>query len=353
MAFGKVYCFGPTFRAEKSKTRRHLTEFWMVEPEMAFFDLDDSMALQERFVSHIVQARAGQARRRAARHARARHRPAREGRAAVPAHLLRGRARHPQAQPARTLRLGRGLRRRPRDGHRRAVRDAVLRPPLPDGHQGVLHEAATPSGPSWRSAPTCSRPEGYGEIIGGIAAHRRPGAARAPHRRARPLARGLRLVPRPAPLRQRAAQRLRHGRRAAGRLGLRRCTTCARRYPSPARSIGCTLNDTPCEATDEPDRQPRRADARRGRPRRPAGPPGAERRGGRALPRPADLDPGRRSRPSTSSTRPASRRARACTRSRTSWPTTCRGRACRSRRSCGTRPAHEDGQFKVPPVFDE
>ncbi|HEY3109639.1 MAG TPA: asparagine--tRNA ligase [Chloroflexota bacterium] len=56
MAFGKVYCFGPTFRAEKSKTRRHLTEFWMVEPEMAFFDLDDSMALQERFVSHIVKA---------------------------------------------------------------------------------------------------------------------------------------------------------------------------------------------------------------------------------------------------------------------------------------------------------
>ncbi len=55
MAFGKVYCFGPTFRAEKSKTRRHLTEFWMVEPEMAFFDLDDLMAFEERFVSTIVQ----------------------------------------------------------------------------------------------------------------------------------------------------------------------------------------------------------------------------------------------------------------------------------------------------------
>lgn len=54
-AFGKVYCFGPTFRAEKSKTRRHLAEFWMVEPEMAFFDLDDLMAFEERFVEHIVQ----------------------------------------------------------------------------------------------------------------------------------------------------------------------------------------------------------------------------------------------------------------------------------------------------------
>jgi len=55
MAFGKVYCFGPTFRAEKSKTRRHLTEFWMVEPEMAFADLEECMRVQEEFVSYIVQ----------------------------------------------------------------------------------------------------------------------------------------------------------------------------------------------------------------------------------------------------------------------------------------------------------
>ncbi|HLG20099.1 MAG TPA: asparagine--tRNA ligase [Bdellovibrionota bacterium] len=54
MAFGKVYCFGPTFRAEKSKTRRHLTEFWMVEPEMAFFDLEADMNLAEDFVVSIV-----------------------------------------------------------------------------------------------------------------------------------------------------------------------------------------------------------------------------------------------------------------------------------------------------------
>ena len=53
-ALGKVYCFGPTFRAEKSKTRRHLTEFWMVEPEVAFNDSDANMQLQESFVSYIV-----------------------------------------------------------------------------------------------------------------------------------------------------------------------------------------------------------------------------------------------------------------------------------------------------------
>jgi asparaginyl-tRNA synthetase len=53
-ALGKVYCFGPTFRAEKSKTRRHLTEFWMVEPEVAFNDSDANMRLQETFVSYVV-----------------------------------------------------------------------------------------------------------------------------------------------------------------------------------------------------------------------------------------------------------------------------------------------------------
>lgn len=55
MALGKVYTFGPTFRAEKSKTRRHLTEFWMVEPEVAFADLNDNMDLAEEFLEYIVQ----------------------------------------------------------------------------------------------------------------------------------------------------------------------------------------------------------------------------------------------------------------------------------------------------------
>jgi len=54
-AFGKTYCFGPTFRAEKSKTRRHLTEFWMVEPEMAYVDLDENMTWAEQLVGFVIQ----------------------------------------------------------------------------------------------------------------------------------------------------------------------------------------------------------------------------------------------------------------------------------------------------------
>ncbi len=54
-AFGKVYCFGPTFRAEKSKTRRHLMEFWMLEPEAAYLSLEDMMDLEEQLVSHVIQ----------------------------------------------------------------------------------------------------------------------------------------------------------------------------------------------------------------------------------------------------------------------------------------------------------
>lgn len=56
MALGRVYSFGPTFRAEKSKTRRHLIEFWMIEPEMAFVDHEENLRIQEEFVSHVVQS---------------------------------------------------------------------------------------------------------------------------------------------------------------------------------------------------------------------------------------------------------------------------------------------------------
>ena len=55
MAFGKVYCFGPTFRAEKSKTRRHLTEFWMVEPEMAYVEYEENLVIQENLIYYLIQ----------------------------------------------------------------------------------------------------------------------------------------------------------------------------------------------------------------------------------------------------------------------------------------------------------
>ena len=55
LSHGKVYCFGPTFRAEKSKTRRHLTEFWMVEPEIAYVDLDGLLEVAENFITHLIQ----------------------------------------------------------------------------------------------------------------------------------------------------------------------------------------------------------------------------------------------------------------------------------------------------------
>lgn len=56
IAFGKVFTFGPTFRAEKSKTRRHLTEFWMIEPEMAFTNQEESLEIQEKYVAYLVQS---------------------------------------------------------------------------------------------------------------------------------------------------------------------------------------------------------------------------------------------------------------------------------------------------------
>ena len=55
LGLGEVYTFGPTFRAENSNTARHLAEFWMIEPEMAFYDLDDNMDLAEKFVKSVLR----------------------------------------------------------------------------------------------------------------------------------------------------------------------------------------------------------------------------------------------------------------------------------------------------------
>ena len=88
MALGRVYSFGPTFRAEKSKTRRHLIEFWMIEPEMAFTEHEESLRIQEELVSHVVQHVLTACRERAQSH-RPGHGSPGKGETAVPPNHLR------------------------------------------------------------------------------------------------------------------------------------------------------------------------------------------------------------------------------------------------------------------------
>src|SRR5207302_1727718 len=138
MAFGKVYVFGPTFRAEKSKTRRHLTEFWMIEPEMAFAGLDEDMDLAEDFLVHVVrrvrERRAAELRalrrragsRRVRRDHRGRPARGRRGGAGGEDPLPRARARRLRLvsrSPPLRLRPARRL----RHGHR-ALRRLAVRP---------------------------------------------------------------------------------------------------------------------------------------------------------------------------------------------------------------------------------
>ena len=144
-ALGKVYCFGPTFRAEKSKTRRHLTEFWMVEPEVAFNDSDDNMRLQEDFVSYLV----ARALERAPEELKELERDtAPLERVTPPFPRITYTDAVDAAQPAGLGHaVGRRPRRRRRDAAGPGVRPAALRLQLSQGRQGLLHE-----GESGRSA---------------------------------------------------------------------------------------------------------------------------------------------------------------------------------------------------------
>ena len=180
MAFGKVYCFGPTFRAEKSKTRRHLTEFWMVEPEMAYATLDDVMELAEELVVVVVE-RVLENRRRGAEDARARREPSsRAVKAPFPRITYDEAVQAPEGEGPARFEWGGDF-----GGTDETVLSGAVRPPahgapLPGGHQGVLHEAG-------------------------------PGAARAGAVRGRARARGLRRDHRRRP----AHRRLRSARCSA------------------------------------------------------------------------------------------------------------------------------------------
>ena len=190
-AVGKTYCFGPTFRAEKSKTRRHLQEFWMVEPEIAFCKLEELLEIEEQFVSYIVQTTL----RERAAELKLLERDttiAGKGDRALPAHQLRrggrddqrgrgpGRHRAAERRAAAPHRVGRRLRRAARDVHRRPVRPAGVRPSLPQRGQGVLHGAgAGPPGgvPLVRFAGARRLRRDHRRL----GAHERPGCAAGRH----------------------------------------------------------------------------------------------------------------------------------------------------------------------------
>ena len=234
MALGRVYCFGPTFRAEKSKTRRHLTEFWMVEPEVAYATLDDVIALGE-----------GPGRR--GRRARARPAAARaEGRSSAT-------RRSSSASRAPFARIT-------YDDAAKLLKEKGL-PFEWGGDFGSPDETALSEhfdGPvavtGYPSAIKAFYFKPHPGPAGSLAVGRRPRARRlrrnhrrrpAPrrlrsaaqaHRRAQAAARSVRVVPRPAPLRQRAARRLRHGHRARRLVDLRPRTP-ARSDSVPADAV--------------------------------------------------------------------------------------------------------------------
>ena len=141
MALGRVYNFGPVFRAEKSKTRRHLTEFWMVEPEMAYATLDDVIDLAEGLVVAVV-SRVLEKRQRELKVLERDTSKLEAGQGAVSAHLLR-RSREDPARQGAAVRMGRRPWRHRRDDSVAALRPAGGDPSLSGERQAVLHGAGS------------------------------------------------------------------------------------------------------------------------------------------------------------------------------------------------------------------
>ena len=171
MALGKVYSFGPTFRAEKSKTRRHLTEFWMVEPEVAYAELDDVMELAEGLISFIVKRCLEKRRVRSADHW-PRHLQAGKNRAAVPAHQLR-RSRQECCRKATPRALWKtkfewgGDLGSPDETYLSAQFDKPVMVHRYPAKVKAFYMEPDPQRPDLALCVDVLAPEGYGEIIGG------------------------------------------------------------------------------------------------------------------------------------------------------------------------------------------
>ena len=221
-AFGKVYCFGPTFRAEKSKTRRHLTEFWMVEPEVAFCDLDQLMEIEEQFITHIVQRVLRRCGPRA-EVAGPRHGLLEQVAPPFPRisydeavkmiEQIQAETDDPEKKELLEIEWGMDFGSPHETALTQPFRQAGLRLWLSHRGQGLLHGAvAGPPRSVQERRP--ARPRRLWRDHRRQRAHLQLRAAAGAHAPARPARGCLPVVPRPAPVRQRSAFRLRPGRRA-------------------------------------------------------------------------------------------------------------------------------------------
>ena len=241
-ALGKVYCFGPTFRAEKSKTRRHLTEFWMVEPEVAWNDSDANMRLQEDFVTAIVR-RVLERRQEELKELERDTAPLE--RVVGPFPRITYTDAVDQAAGARVgHHVGQGPGRGRRNAAGQAVRPAGLRVQLPEGHQGLLHEGKSrrpPHDPRQR----LPRAGGIRRDHRWITARGRPRQAAGAHRRAGARPRGVPVVPGPAEVRHLRAQRIRAWASSARWRGSAATPTSGNRSRSRGRSTGSIRSAAP------------------------------------------------------------------------------------------------------------
>ncbi len=218
MALGRVYCFGPTFRAEKSKTRRHLTEFWMVEPEVAYATLDDVMDLAEALVVSVI----GRVLERRRTELKVLERDTTKLELVKPPFP---RVSYDEAAKILTdnglpFEWGGDFGAPDETALSEQYRSADPGAPVPVCGEGVLHEAGSRSA----RGRAVRRHARAGRIRRDH--RRRPASGRlrlaaAAHQGTRVAAGSLRVVPRPATLRKRAPRRLRHGHRAGRQLDLR------------------------------------------------------------------------------------------------------------------------------------